>query len=144
MKRPKVLTVFALVMFPTFCFAEAPPIHTLLADLGNGLVSRNVELNEIDGTPVTVTQILRRLDDGSFEYNPALQSDETLAFDARQCEPGTSATMSISVWGENTLHGSECLSVHESVEDMIEWNKTHGQFDQTQDADLRARTAGPG
>jgi hypothetical protein len=144
MKRSQVLTVFALAMFPTFSFAETPPIHTLLTDLGDGLVSRDVELNEVDGSPVTVTQILRRLDGGSFEYNPAFQSGETLAFDARQCEPGTSATMSISVWGENTLHGSECLRTHESVEDMIEWNKAHGQFGQTQDADLRARTAGPG
>ena len=85
-------------------------MHTVLTSLDGDYVSRNVELNELDGTPVIVTQVLRQLDDGSFEYDPSLQSEATRQFDTRQCEPGTLVSTSVNIWGENTLHGSGCFS----------------------------------
>ncbi|HMH68466.1 MAG TPA: hypothetical protein VK519_11160 [Pinirhizobacter sp.] len=83
-------------------------MHTLLTRLDGDFVSRNVELNELDGTPVIVTQVLRHLDDGSFEYDPSLQSEATRQFDARQCEPGMLPSGSVSIWGEHTVHGMSC------------------------------------
>ena len=110
MKRFHFALLLASVSVPATALAEEPPMHTVLTSLYGDYVSRNVELNELDGTPVIVTQVLRQLDDGSFEYDPSLQSEATRQFDARQCEPGTSVSISVSTWGENTLHGLGCFS----------------------------------
>ena len=108
MKRFHFALLLATVSAPATALAGEPPMHTLLTRLDGDYVSRNVELNELDGTPVIVTQVLRQLDDGSFEYDPSLQSEATRQFDARQCGPGALASESVSIWGEHTIHGMSC------------------------------------
>jgi len=118
-------------------------MHTVLTHLDGDFVSRKVELNELDGTPVVVTQLLRQLGDGSFEYDPSLQSHATRAFDSRQCAPGTSHSQSVSVWGEHTVHGASCLQEFDTVEEMLDWNREYGEFDSTLDDEFRARAQSP-
>lgn len=109
MKRFRFALLLTSVLAPATALAEEPPMHTVLTRLDGDYVSRNVELNELDGTPVIVTQVLRLLDDGSFEYDPSLQSEATRQFDARQCEPGTLPSESVSIWGgEHMVHGFSC------------------------------------
>lgn len=110
MKLLHFVVPLSSVLVSAIALAGEPPMHVVLTSLDGDYVSRNVKLNELDGTPVIVTQVLRQLDDGSFEYDPSLQSEATRQFDARQCEPGTSVSTSVSIWGENTLHGSSCFS----------------------------------
>lgn len=87
--------------------------------------TRSVELPDIDGSTIKVTQVLKRFPDGSLEYDPSTQPAATREYDARQCAEGSAPGKGLGVWGPDTLHGGACFQTFDSVEELESWNHSH-------------------
>jgi len=80
--------------------------------------TRSVEVTDVDGSTIYVTQVLKRLPDGSLEYDPSAQPAATREYDARQCLEGSAPGKGLVTWGPDTLHGSACFQTFDLVEEL--------------------------